>query len=209
MDFICRFSSLLSVPLISGFATIGALSHFDVSNVQMPPVSPHHGRNTRVGHITRRLDSITLNAIVLALYFSGAQLDVSLPRPLRGGNEANIEERKLTTHPNPAEMPAAFCIRHAMTVVILIAMLWHPGHANANTDGAATPTFSFSGFGTAGVVHSNEDHADFAAIGLDPNGAGYSEKWSPDIDSNRRAAQRSFHVPDFRGPPIRIGAKLR
>jgi hypothetical protein len=115
-----------------------------------------------------------------------------LPRPLRGGNEANIEERKLTTHPNPAEMPAAVCIRYVLTVVILIAMLWHPGRANANTDEAVTPMFSFSGFGTAGVVHSNEDHADFVASGLNPNGAGYSEKWSPDIDS-RIGAQLNAH----------------
>lgn len=43
--------------------------------------------------------------------------------------------------------------------------------------------FSFSGFGTLGVVHSNEHDADFTSTIFKPNGAGYSHDWSPDVDS--------------------------
>jgi len=42
--------------------------------------------------------------------------------------------------------------------------------------------FSFSGFGTVGVVHNSEDHADFATD-FGPDGAGYSDSWSANPDS--------------------------
>jgi hypothetical protein len=47
----------------------------------------------------------------------------------------------------------------------------------------ATPTFSFRGFGTVGLVHSSEDQADFTSSILKPNGAGHSHNWSADVDS--------------------------
>lgn len=47
----------------------------------------------------------------------------------------------------------------------------------------ATPTFSFGGFGTVGLVHSSEDQADFTSSILKPNGAGHSHSWSADVDS--------------------------
>jgi len=34
--------------------------------------------------------------------------------------------------------------------------------------------FSFNGFGTAGIVHSSDDKADFVATDFEPNGAGYT-----------------------------------
>ena len=43
--------------------------------------------------------------------------------------------------------------------------------------------FSFSGFGTLGLVHSSEKHADFTSSQLKPDGAGYSHNWSADVDS--------------------------
>jgi hypothetical protein len=43
--------------------------------------------------------------------------------------------------------------------------------------------FLFSGFGTLGVVHSNNNSADFT-INLDKsNGAGYTHAWSADVDT--------------------------
>jgi len=45
------------------------------------------------------------------------------------------------------------------------------------------PMFSFSGFGTLGVVHSSENQADFTSSTLAPNGAGHSHTWSADVDS--------------------------
>lgn len=43
--------------------------------------------------------------------------------------------------------------------------------------------FSFSGFGTLGLVHSSEPYADFVGNSLQPNGAGFSREWSADVDS--------------------------
>jgi opacity protein-like surface antigen len=48
---------------------------------------------------------------------------------------------------------------------------------------AETPNFSFNGFGTFGVVRSDEDQADFASNLFAPDGAGYTREWSPEVDS--------------------------
>jgi hypothetical protein len=45
------------------------------------------------------------------------------------------------------------------------------------------PLFSFSGFGTLGEVHSNDDRADFTSSLFKPTGAGYTHSWSADVDS--------------------------
>jgi hypothetical protein len=62
-------------------------------------------------------------------------------------------------------------------------MLWFPATAGADTASADASMFSFSGFGTLGVVHSSEDHADFAGNVFQASGAGHSRQWSPDVDS--------------------------
>lgn len=64
---------------------------------------------------------------------------------------------------------------------ILVAML-----ANSTVANAADPAssmFSLGLFGTVGVVHSSEDNADFKANIFQANGAGYTHRWSPDVDS--------------------------
>ena len=43
--------------------------------------------------------------------------------------------------------------------------------------------FSVNGFGTLGAVHSNLERADYTAIYLQPDGAGFNHKWSPEVDS--------------------------
>jgi hypothetical protein len=48
---------------------------------------------------------------------------------------------------------------------------------------AIASIFSFSGFGTVGVTHSSEDNADFVASIFQPNGAGHTRNWSPEVDS--------------------------
>ncbi len=45
------------------------------------------------------------------------------------------------------------------------------------------PTFSFSGFGTLGVVHSSEHRADYVLHRFQESGAGLSKRWSPEVDS--------------------------
>ena len=43
--------------------------------------------------------------------------------------------------------------------------------------------FSFSAFGTLGLVYSSEDQADFVSSGLRPDGAGHTRDPSPEVDS--------------------------
>lgn len=47
----------------------------------------------------------------------------------------------------------------------------------------SSPTWKLSGFGTVGVVHSSNRDADFTTSPLKASGAGYTESWSPDVDS--------------------------
>lgn len=45
------------------------------------------------------------------------------------------------------------------------------------------PGISFSGYGTLGAVHSDNDHADYLADAFHPNGPGFTRRWSADVDS--------------------------
>ena len=72
-------------------------------------------------------------------------------------------------------------ISHKLTRLALFAMTLVA--LGAHADDAETPMFSFSGFATLGVVHSDEDKADFRSSIFKPNGAGYSRRWSADVDS--------------------------
>jgi hypothetical protein len=76
---------------------------------------------------------------------------------------------------------------------ILVAMLCSPIGAYAAGNDASASIFSFSGFGTLGVVHSSESEADFTNSTFKPNGAGFTRAWSPDVDS-RLGAQASANV---------------
>jgi len=42
---------------------------------------------------------------------------------------------------------------------------------------------SLNGFGTLGAVHSNLKLADFSSSTFQPDGAGYNDSWSPEVDS--------------------------
>jgi hypothetical protein len=53
------------------------------------------------------------------------------------------------------------------------------------------PAWKFSGFGTAGVVHSDERQADFAASVMKGGGAGRTDSWSHHVDS-RLGGQLDF-----------------
>lgn len=46
-----------------------------------------------------------------------------------------------------------------------------------------TPKLSWDGFGTLGVVYSDEDRADFVADRFAPEGAGHTDRWSVEVDS--------------------------
>ena len=66
---------------------------------------------------------------------------------------------------------------------MLIAMLGSPIGAYAASADANPSMFSFSAFGTLGVVRSSENRADFTASPLAPDGPGFTDAWSPDVDS--------------------------
>ena len=69
--------------------------------------------------------------------------------------------------------------RHALLLAGVAACLAAP--AARATDGGAT--YTFSGFGTFGAVHSGYDRADFAASLLKDDGAGATRPVSLDVDS--------------------------
>jgi hypothetical protein len=73
------------------------------------------------------------------------------------------------------------CKAGVQTAAALLVAL-HVADAVADDDAAAR-MFSFSGFGTFGLVHSSEQQADFTSTIFKPNGAGYSRAWSADVDS--------------------------
>ena len=76
-------------------------------------------------------------------------------------------------------------VSHPLRAIMLVAFLWYCPCANSadNTVDSGQSMFSFSGFGTLGVVHSSQHDADFTSTIFKPNGAGYSHDWSPDVDS--------------------------
>ena len=86
------------------------------------------------------------------------------------------------------------CELHA---IILAALLWYPAKVHAAADDLEASKFSFSAFGTLGLVHSSEDRADFTASPLQPNGAGYTRSWSPDIDSRLGAQAIADFTPQL------------
>jgi hypothetical protein len=64
---------------------------------------------------------------------------------------------------------------------------------------AETPNFSLNGFGTLGVVRSDEDQADFASSFVVPDGAGYTRDWSPEVDSVLGLQLTADLTPRFTG----------
>lgn len=69
-------------------------------------------------------------------------------------------------------------------VLTLATMLLAQGHAEAEDAGWTSPTLAFRGFGTIGVVRSDQNHADVVSnVFLQPNGAGGTDRWSAAVDS--------------------------
>lgn len=68
-----------------------------------------------------------------------------------------------------------------MTLVALAVIAAHSAAASAAD--TERSIFSFNAFGTLGIVHSNEDQADFVGSVFQPDGAGYSHSWDIGPDS--------------------------
>lgn len=69
--------------------------------------------------------------------------------------------------------------------------------ARADDDKFSSSMFSFSGFGTVGVVHSSEDQADFVSGIFKPDGPGHSRAWSADVDSRLGAQLTAQFTPEL------------
>jgi hypothetical protein len=67
------------------------------------------------------------------------------------------------------------------SIAVMVALLLHATAAGAQV--TETPNLLFNGFGTVGVIHSDEDQADFVSSTLAPDGAGHTRNWSFEVDS--------------------------
>jgi hypothetical protein len=65
----------------------------------------------------------------------------------------------------------------------LIAAMMGAGLAAGAAHGQTMPEFKFSGFGTLGIVHSDERQADFVGTIFQPNGVGFTQPTSGAPDS--------------------------
>jgi hypothetical protein len=70
---------------------------------------------------------------------------------------------------------------YKLKVIVLAAILSCPAGVRAADDDPSM--FSLHGFGTLGEVYSDARDADFVGTPFQPNGAGYSQAWSPGVDS--------------------------
>lgn len=68
------------------------------------------------------------------------------------------------------------------SVLACSLLLGAPGQAIGG-EAIATPSWKFSGFGTLGAVHASSRNADYTSTVMHANGAGRTERWSPDVDS--------------------------
>ncbi|HAT29776.1 MAG TPA: hypothetical protein DCW29_02635 [Janthinobacterium sp.] len=81
-----------------------------------------------------------------------------------------------------------------LTLLALAAgLLGGAARADQAVQTADKPLWSFSGFGSVGVVHADDDQADFTSNVLKANGAGHSHSWSASVDS-RIGAQLDLNL---------------
>jgi len=71
----------------------------------------------------------------------------------------------------------------SLAVSLLALGLTLGAGARAQDSTGPAPTWSLSGFGTLGAVHSSEPNADYTASVLKSSGAGATRRWSMDVDS--------------------------
>jgi len=67
--------------------------------------------------------------------------------------------------------------KSALAVALVLSV------TDVKAHGGDTPSVSFDGFGTLGIVHSDEDQATFVSNIFVPKGAGHKNEWSAEVDS--------------------------
>jgi hypothetical protein len=68
-------------------------------------------------------------------------------------------------------------------LIALAMCAFAPALSYAQDAAPEAPLLSFAAFGTGGIVHSDEDQADFGRSQLMSRGAGYSSAWATNVDS--------------------------
>lgn len=106
------------------------------------------------------------------------------------------------THPlsssgSPLPAPFSSALRGSVLACSLLGAAW-AGNVLAADPVQSGPSWKFSGFGTLGAVHASVRDADFSSTVLRANGAGRSERWSPDVDS-RLGAQLDVSLGRWSG----------
>ncbi|MBP9145934.1 MAG: porin [Thermoanaerobaculia bacterium] len=80
----------------------------------------------------------------------------------------------------------------AATVIFALVVLAQSAARGDETSGFK---FEFDGYATLGVVHSDEDRADFLGSLILESGAGFSQSWSPEVDSRVGAQLTATFTP--------------
>lgn len=96
-----------------------------------------------------------------------------------------------TTPSRPLHAP------YVLNMLLLSSILSFSAAVRAAPQDPSASIFSFSGFGTIGLIHSNEGNADFTASIFQPSGAGYTRAWSPDVDSRLGAQVTAQLMPQL------------
>ncbi len=74
--------------------------------------------------------------------------------------------------------------RHGLSAIAVAMVVRMLAPAGSRADDSPMEMFSFSGFGTLGLVHSSEPNADFVASSTSQaSGTAFSHSWSADVDS--------------------------
>lgn len=81
-------------------------------------------------------------------------------------------------------------MRHLLAAAALLA---------ASSAWAQFPNVTFSGYGTLGVAHSDNDQADYLIDVFKPTGPGHTRDWSFDVDSRLAGQATAAFTPRFTG----------
>ena len=90
-------------------------------------------------------------------------------------------------------------LRSVRVLAVCAGLLSGMAQAQSQLGDLSEPMFSIRGFGTVGLAHSSESKADYLANDLQRRGAGYSHKWSADVDSRAGVQLTGNFTPDLVG----------
>jgi hypothetical protein len=106
-------------------------------------------------------------------------------------------------NPTSTRPPISFSVLHALALAVL-AMA---GGA-ARADDGAYPAWTFGGFGSLGVAHSDYDQADFTSSILKSDGAGATGRYNANLDS-RLGAQVGVKLDKQWSAVVQLGVEQR